>query len=44
MFDRVRFLITLKSTFCDVYPHKYVKSKINSFDDFPFEKTLTMFK
>ena len=33
MFDRIRYLIMLKSSFSDVYSHKYTKIKINSDDD-----------
>ena len=32
----------LKSNISGIYTHNYTKTKINSDDDFPIEKTITM--
>ena len=37
-FDRIRYLIRLKSSISDIYPYKYMKIKIDSDDDIPLEK------
>ena len=39
IFDRIRYLITLKRNISDVYSHKYTKIKISADDDLPLEKT-----
>ena len=41
-FERIRYLISLKSNIWDSYFHKYRKITINSDDDLPLEKTTTM--
>ena len=42
IFDRIRYLIGLKSSITNVVSHNYAKIKIDSNGDFPLEKTLTM--
>ena len=41
-FDRIRYLIMLKSNISYVVSHKYTEIKINSIDDLPLEKAITM--
>ena len=41
-FDRIRYLIMLKSNISDIYSHEFMKIKINSDDDSPLEETLNM--
>lgn len=43
MFDRITYLIMLKSNISDVFSNKYKKIKINSDDDLPLEKALNMY-
>ena len=38
IFDRIRYLITLKNNITDVHFHKYMKIEINSDDNLPFRK------
>ena len=40
MFDRLRYLIMLKSNISYVYSNNYMKIKINSDEDLPLEKSL----
>ena len=42
MFDRLRYLIMLKSNISYVYSNNYMKIKINSDEDLPLEKSLNM--
>ena len=42
MFDRITYLIMLKSNISDVFSNKYKKIKTNSDDDLPLEKALNM--
>ena len=42
IFDRIRYLIILKSNISDIHSHQYTKIKISSGDDLPLEKTLNM--
>lgn len=42
MFEKIKYLISWKSNISAVYYHKYMKIKINSNDDLPLGKTLTM--
>ena len=42
VFDKIRYLIMWKRNISDVYSHKYTQIKINSDNDSPLEKTLTM--
>ena len=41
-FDKIRYLIMLKSNISYVVSHKYTEIKINSIDDLPLEKAITM--
>ena len=38
MFDRIRYLVMLKSNISDIYSHKNTNIKINLDDDIPLEK------
>ena len=40
IFQRMRYLITLKSNISDVYSHKYTKVTVNLDDDLPLEKNI----
>ena len=40
--DKIRYLIMLKSNISYVVSHKYTEIKINSIDDLPLEKAITM--
>ena len=42
-FDKIRYLIMLKSNISYVVSHKYTEIKINSIDDLPLEKAITMY-
>ena len=42
IFNRIRYLITLKSHISYAFTHHCGKIKINSDDDLPIEKTLTL--
>ena len=42
IFDRIRYLIGLKSSITYVDSHNYTKIKIDLIEDLPLEKTLTM--
>ena len=42
VFNRIRYLIMLKSNISDNYSHKYSKIKIDSDDDLPLEKALNV--
>ena len=42
IFDRIRLLIRFKSSIKYVDSHNYAKIKIDSDDDLPLKKTLTM--
>ena len=41
-FDRIRYLIMLKSNVSDIYSYKYTEVKVNSDDDLRLEKMLNM--
>ena len=43
IYDRIRYLIMLKSNISSVYSNKYAKIKINSDDDLSLEKALNMY-
>ena len=42
IYNRIRYLISQKSFIAYVFSHNYAKSKVNSFDSLPPEKTLTL--
>ena len=42
IFDRITYLSNLKSNILDAYSRKYKKTKFNSNDDLPLQKTLNM--
>ena len=42
IYDRIRFLIVLKSSIAHVFSSNYVKIKIDSDDDFALEETFTL--
>ena len=42
IYDRIRYLLGLKSNIKYVFSHNYAKIKIGSDDDLPLRKTLTM--
>ena len=42
MFDKIRYLVKLKSNISDAYSNKYTKIKINSDHDLPLKKKLNM--
>ena len=42
IYDRIRYLTWLKSSITYVFPHNYVKIKIDSDNDSPLEETLTL--
>ena len=41
VYNRIRYLISLKSYITDVFSHNYAKIEIDSYDSMPIEKTLT---
>ena len=42
IYDRIRYLTRLKSSITYVFPHNYVKIKIDSDNDLPLEETLPL--
>ena len=42
IYDRIRYLISLKSGIIYVISHNYVRIKVDSYDALPLEKTLTL--
>ena len=44
IFDRIRYILGLKSSISYVAPHNYAKIKIDSNDDFTSEKTMKLIK
>ena len=42
IYNRIRYLISQKSFIAYVFSHNYAKSKVNSFDSLPPEKTFTL--
>ena len=41
IYNRIRYLISVKSDITYVISHNYAKFKVNSFDSLPLEKTMT---
>ena len=41
IYNRIRYLIGVKSGVTNVASHNYAKSKVNSYDSLPLEKTMT---
>ena len=42
MFDKIRYLVKLKSNISDAYSNKYTKIKIDSDHDLPLKKKLNI--
>ena len=42
LFNKIRYLTMVKTNIPNVYSHIHIKIKINSGDDLPFKKSLTM--
>ena len=42
IFDKIRYLVMLKSNISDVLSHKHMKTKIDSDDDLPLQKALNI--
>ena len=42
IYNRIRYLIAAKSGITYVIPHNYAKIKVDSYNSFPLEKTLTL--
>ena len=42
IYDRIRYLISIKSNFTFIFSHYFVKSKVDSYGSLPIEKTLTL--
>ena len=42
IYDRIRYLTRLKSSITYVFPHNYMKIKIDSDSNLPLEETLTL--
>ena len=40
IYNRIRYLISLKSSMTDVFSHYYAKIKVNSYDSLPLEKNV----
>lgn len=43
IFEKIRYLVLLKNNVSDVYPHKYLKIKIDSDDGVLLEKTWNIY-
>ena len=43
IYDRIRYLISLKSSIAYIFSHYFPKIKVDSFDSLPIEKTLTLY-
>ena len=41
-YDRIRYLISLKSSITYIFSHYFAKIKVDSYDSLPIEKTLTL--
>ena len=41
IYDRIRYLISLKSSITYIFSHYFAKIKVDSYDSLPIEKTLT---
>ena len=42
IYNRIRYLVSLTSGITDVFAHYFAKIKVDSYDSFPVEKTLTL--
>ena len=42
IYNRIRYLISLKSSITYIFSHYFAKSKVVSYDSFPIEKRLTL--
>ena len=42
IYDRIRYLISLKSSIKYIFYHYFAKIKVHSYDSLPIEKTLTL--
>ena len=42
IYNRIRYLISLKSSITYIFSHYYAKLKVDSYDSLPIEKTLTL--
>ena len=42
IYDRIRYLISLKSSITYIFPHSFAKIKVCSYDSLPVEKILTL--
>ena len=42
IYDRIRYLISLKSGIADIFSHYFAKIKVDSYDSLPIEKILTL--
>ena len=43
IYDRIRYLISLKSGITYIFSHYFAKIKVDSYDSLPIEKTLTLY-
>ena len=43
IYDRIRYLISLKSGITYIFSHYFAKIKVDSYDSLPIEKTLTFY-
>ena len=43
IYDRIRYLISLKSSITYIFSHYFAKIKVDSYDSLPIEKTLTLY-
>ena len=42
IYDRIRYLISLKSSITYIFSHYFAKIKVDSYDSLPIEKTLNL--
>ena len=42
IYDRIRYLINLKSSITYIFPHYFAKIKVDFYDSLPIEKTFTL--
>ena len=42
IYNKIRYLVSLKSGITYIFSHYYVKNKVDSYDSLPIEKTLTL--
>ena len=41
IYNRIRYLISLKSVITDIISHNYAEINVDSYDSLPLEKTMT---